>query len=937
MLLGRAPECERIERLVADARAGASGVLVVRGEPGIGKSVLLEHAAAVAGGATVLRVRGVESEVEVAFAGLSELLRPALGELGRLPAPQARALDVALGLAPAAAAEPQLVGAATLGLLAALAEQRPVVVLADDVHWLDRPSASALVFAARRLLVDAVAVALALRPGEAPAVEAAEFATLDLTGLDAGPARALLAAHAARPVAEDTAAWLHAATGGNPLALVDAAAEAPRLRPGPVGGHPAIGDRLARSVGRRLDALPEGAGDALLAAAVADAEDLEPVLAAVRTMAAAEGPDVAAAAGAGLAGLEAAEAAGLVTLAPGRVAFRHPLTRTVLLARAAPADRRAAHRAYAAALDADPERRAWHLAAGTLEPDEGVAGALAAAADAAASRGGHAAAAAALEQAARVTPESARKAERLRRAAEAAWLAGDGPRALALLDDAAPVPAAAPEQAEVAHLRGRVLARRGPVPLAVETLDRGAEAIASEDPAKAAEMLAEAAFASLYGPQPAADVERLGRRALALVPAGEPRARGLAASMLGGGLVMQGDAEASRWLDEAATLTETTPALRDDPRIAALVGVPAAFLRSGPDTYVPLARAIALARERGAVGALPIALFYLGVGMLASPRWAEAAAHFEEALRVAGEAGLRVDAVAALSGLTRLEARRGDPRAAEHARTALGLAREFGTPFFEAWALHAQGEIALGAGELDAAAKAFEAKAALLAEHGMRDPDLSPAPELVEIAGRTGPARTQAAEALAAAEAKGLPWALARAHRATALAEPDDDAALTAFEAALQDHGHDLYERARTQLLLGERLRRAGRRADAREPLRAALDAFDTLGAGPWAERARAELRATGETARRRDPSSLDELTPQELRIALMLAGGTTTRQAAAALYLSPKTVEYHLRNVYLKLGVNSRDALRAALRAGGAGPEAPGVGGATGVLPARR
>ena len=795
-------------------------------------------------------------------------------------------------------------------------------MLADDVHWLDRPSSSALVFAARRLLADAVAVVLALRPGEAPAVEAAELETLTLAGLGAEPARALLEAHAARPVAADTAAWLHEATGGNPLALVEAAAEAPRLRPGPVGGQVAIGHRLERAVGRRLERLPEDAGPALLAAAVADAAAIEPVLAAAREL------------GGSVAGLEAAEAAGLVELAPGQVAFRHPLTRSVVLARAAPGERRAAHRAYAAALDPASERAAWHAAAGTLEPDEGVAGALAAAAEAAGGRGGHAAAAAALEQAARLTPDPARRAQRLRQAADAAWLAGDGPRALALLDDAAPLlgdgaplDAAVAERAEAAHLRGRVLARRGPVPLAVRTLTEGAEAVAAADPAKAAEMLAEAGFATLYGDSPAADMEQLGRRAVALVPAGEPRARGLAATALGAKLVLQGRAEAAEWLAEAATLAETTAALREDPRLAALVGVPAAFLRSGPDAYEPLARAIALARERGATGVLPFALFYLGVGMLASPRWAEAATHFEEALRLAGEAGLRVDAVAALAALTRLEARRGAPQAAEHARTALGLAREFGIPFFEAWALHAQGELALGAGDLDAARAAFEAKAAVLAEHGLLDPDLSPAAELAELLGREDAGRAVAADALAAAEAKGRPWALARAHRAVALAEADDAVALDAYAAALELHGQedDLYERARTELCFGERLRRAGRRADAREPLRSALAAFDALGAKPWAERASAELRATGETARRRDPSSLDELTPQELRIALMLGGGATTRQAAAALYLSPKTVEYHLRHVYLKLGVNSRDALAAALRAGGAGPESPG------------
>ncbi len=320
-------------------------------------------------------------------------------------------------------------------------------------------------------------------------------------------------------------------------------------------------------------------------------------------------------------------------------------------------------------------------------------------------------------------------------------------------------------------------------------------------------------------------MERLGRRAVALVPAGEPRARGLAATALGAKLVLQGRAEAAEWLAEAATLAETTAALREDPRLAALVGVPAAFLRSGPDAYEPLARAIALARERGATGVLPFALFYLGVGMLASPRWAEAATHFEEALRLAGEAGLRVDAVAALAALTRLEARRGAPQAAEHARTALGLAREFGTPFFEAWALHAQGELALGAGDLDAARAAFEAKAAVLAEHGLRDPDLSPAAELAELLGREDAGGAVAADALAAAEAKGRPWALARAHRAVALVEADDAA------------------RAR-RLRRGARAARAGGRPLRARPHRAVLRRAAAPGRSPRRRPRAAALRA---------------------------------------------------------------------------------------------
>jgi DNA-binding CsgD family transcriptional regulator len=928
MLLGRAAECEHIERLVAQARDGKSGVLVLRGEPGIGKTALLEHAAAAAGGATVLRVRGVESEVEVAFAGLHELLRGVLGELGRLPGPQRAALEAALGLAPAATGEPHLVGAATLGLLAALAEERPVVVLADDAQWLDGPSASALTFAARRLLADAVVVLLAVRAGEPSPIDAAGLEELVLDGLAAEPARELLAARAARPVAADTAGWLHAATGGNPLALVELAAEAPRLRPGPVGDHVPIGARIERALGRRLDLLPAEARPAMLALAVADGDELEPVLAAAREL------------GGSLGALEAAEAAGLVSLAAGRVAFHHPLVRSAVLARAAPSDRRAAHRAFATALDpvAGSERRAWHLAAATLEADEAVAASLAAVAAGAGERGGHAAAAAAFEQAARLSPEPPARAERMRRAADAAWLGGDGPRALALLDEAAGIAVGVAERAEAGHLRGRVLARRGPLPLAVRTLREAAEAIAAEAPAQAAEMLAEAAHTALYG-HGLPDMEQLARRAVELAPPGDTRARSVATAALGAALVMTGRPEAASWLRDAAELVARTPALRDDPRLSALLGVPAIFLRAGSQQYEPLERATALARERGAVGVLPLALFYQGVAALASPRWAEAAAHFEEALRLAGETGLRLDAVSSLAGLARLEARRGDPGAARRARTVVALAREFGMPFYEAWALHAQGELALGGGDLDAARVAFEAKVELLEREGMRDPDLSPAPELVELAARRGhpeEGRPLAAAALTAAEGKGLPWALARARRAVALVG-EDAAALEGYDAAraLHEREDDVWERARTELCLGEHLRRAGRRADARPPLRAALATFDALGAAPWAERASAELEATGETARRRDASSLDQLTPQELRIALMLAEGTTTRQAAAALYLSPKTVEYHLRHVYLKLGVNSRTALAAALQAGGAGPERSTVA-ATRVLPAR-
>ena len=394
--------------------------------------------------------------------------------------------------------------------------------------------------------------------------------------------------------------------------------------------------------------------------------------------------------------------------------------------------------------------------------------------------------------------------------------------------------------------------------------------------------------------------------------------------------------DATARLREAAALIEQAPALRDDVRLAAWLGIPALFLRGAEADYAPLRRAIAAAREDGAVGVLPFALFELGASQLATGGWDEAGAAFAEAMRLAGEAGLRVDLVSAHAGLARLEARRGAASAAEHAARAVAGAQALGVPLFEAWGRHAEGELAWARDDVAAAIAAFEAKAEVAARHGMLDADLSPLPELVEAyvrVGRRDDARRLAAEAVAAAEAKGRPWARARAARAQALAEPDDAAAVAGLAAAVALHGEpgDPFERARTQLCLGERLRRAGRRADARPELRAALAAFEDLRAAPWAERAAAELKATGERVRRREPSSLDELTAQELRIAMMLADGATTRQAAAALYLSPKTVEYHLRNVYLKLGVNSRAALAVALRHGDPGGSA-GRGGPAGA-----
>ncbi len=909
MLVGRDDECARLDAVLADARAAVGGALVLRGDPGIGKTALLDHAAARADGMVVLRARGVESEIELAYAGLLEVLRPALGALERVAAPQAEALRGALGLGPAATSDRYLVGAATLSLIAACAEERPVLVLVDDVHWLDPSSASALVFAARRLLADAVAMVFATRSGEAAAVDGAGLAELEVGGLDLEAARLVLVHSAGGPVPAATAGWLHAATGGNPLGLVELAAESSRLGPAPVDAPAPLGARIERALRRRLDGLSAQAQAALLVAAASDADDAAPILRAVPAV------------GGTLAGLEEAEQRGLLTLGAGRIAFQHPLVRSASYAAATGAQRRAAHRALAAALEpADVDRRAWHDAAAAVGPDEVVAAGLAAAGARARERSAFAAAATALERAAGLTPEAGRRAVRLHAAADAAWLAGQPERALALLDDAQGLDPEPLLAAELAHLRGHIGSRRGPLTEAVLILLEGARTLGERDPGKASAMAADAAYAAFYAARPDL-MTQAARLALSLAPADDVLTACVAAAANGVALVMVGEPEAEGELRRAAALVTAAPELHEDPRLISWLGVVPLFLRESSAGAAELRAATARARARGAVAALPHALFSLGADAAGSARWSEAVAFFEEGLALARETGLRVDIATNLSGLARMDARQGRSEAAvRHADEALALAREFGMTVHECWALASRGELHAVAGELDAAIAAFEEKQAVLAEAGLGDVDVSAAPELVEAyvrVGRVADAREQAGAHAEQAEAKGRPWALARAHRALAMVS--DEGYEEHFAAALEAHGRteDLFELAHTRLCLGERRRRDGRRIEAREALRGALEGFERLGAAQWAQRAREELEASGERARRRDPSTLDELTPQELRIAMLLAEGATTRQAAEALFLSPKTIEYHLRHVYLKLAINNRAALADALREG--------------------
>ncbi len=919
MLLGRDREQQAIEAVLSRARAGDSATLAFVGEPGIGKTALLEHGAGRATGMRLLRARGIESEAQIPFGSLLELLRPALAALERIPAPQRVALEAALALRPGRAEERFAVGAATLSLLAAFAEEEPVAVLLDDAQWLDVSSSQALLFALRRLVADPIAVIIAVREGEASLLDRAELPTLRIGGINRAEAAALLG-----DPAPAVTARLHAATAGNPLALLEVARDEHLLELAPEGAPVLVSSRIVEAFLRRVGALEEETQRALVLVATSDSGEVAMLERAAFGL------------GVDLGALVAAEAAGLLKLGAGRLEFRHPLARSAIYARAPAAQRRAAHRALAAALpDRDVDRRAWHLAAAATGTDAAAATALAQAGARARARSAYATAATAFERAARLSAGVEPRAALLLDAAETSWQAGLADRAATLLDEARANSTDPVARVAADHLAGHIATHRGPIMQGHAILTAAADHAAPEE---AVAMLADAAYACFLAGDPV-EMLAVAQRAEAAVPTdASVQSRFLAAAARGMAEVFGGDAAAgANALHEAVALAEAAPELRQDLQLLPWLAVVPIFLREAAAGRSLLAEALAAARSRSALGALPFVLNLIARDQATSERWAIAEATYQEAIDLAGESDQRTALVFGLAGLTWLQARHGrehDARAS--AASAQRLNRELGTRLHDVWITAALGELELGLGNAAEAAEHFEGQRRLLTELGITDVDLWPGAELVDTyvrLGRTEDARRLAREYRGAAEAKGQPWSRARSLRAAGMLA--SDAELEApFEEALREHAltPDVFETARTQLAYGERLRRTRNRVKAREQLRAALAVFDRLDARPWADRARAELAASGETLRRRDSSSLDELTPQELRIALLLAGGKTTREAAAALFLSPKTVEYHLRHVYLKLGIHSRDELALALeREGGDRSVAPAGGGASG------
>ncbi len=909
MLLGRAPERQALMDVLERARRGESAVLVLAGEAGIGKTALLDLAAELATGMQVLRARGVESEARVLFGGLLELLRPALGALDRIPEPQAEALGGALALRPGGARDRFAVGAATLSVLAATAEEQPLLVLVDDVQWLDASSAEALVFAVRRLLADPVAVILATRDGAPSPLDGAGLPTLRVTGLGREDAAALLAQSGTSPLGDDVVERLYHSTAGNPLALIELAPEAPRLASAPVDTPVPVVTSVAQAFADRLEALPERTRQLVLLAAAAGGGDVATLVRA------------GAARGLDLDDLGPAEDVGLVTVAGGTLEFRHPLVRSAAYASASAQERRGAHRALADALpDREADRRAWHLAAAAVGPDESASVALAQAAERARERSAYTVAAAAFERAARLDPTERRRAELLRAAADAAWVAGLADKAVQLLEEARH-DADTVLQVAIDHLRGHIAVRQGRILEGYALLVSTAERTAARDPEAAAIMFAEASNACVY----LSDVARMleaAERAHALVPDDDGSEASFYAVMAHGmALIMAGDAEGAALLRRGVAQLESSSTLRSHPNLLSWAVMGPLFLRETESSRHLVELALSTARGETALGVLPFLLMHVARDHASSHDWTAAGSEYHEGIRLARETGQQTDLAALLAGLASLEARQGREEAARaHAAEARTLAATVGFGLPDIWALLALGDLELGLGRADAAAAHLEELDRFLHARGVADVDVFPAPELAEAyvrLGRSGDARGLAGELEARAEAKGLPWSLARAARTRGLLA-DEDEIDHWFTRALELHAQtpDVFAGARTRLIYGERLRRARRRADARPQLRQALEDFERLGASPWAELARAELAATGETARRRELPDRDRLTPQELQIGLLLSDGRTTREAAAAMFLSPKTIEYHQRNLYRKLDVRSRVELVAAMRA---------------------
>ena len=906
MLLGRLRERAALSRLLEAARSGRSGVLVVRGEPGVGKTALLEHAVESAAGLRVARISGVESEMELAFAALQQLCAPMLGNLERLPGPQREALSVVFGLSTGAAPDRFLVGLAALSLLSEVAEQEPLLCVIDDAQWLDRASAQVLGFVGRRLLAEPVAMLFATRePGE----DWRGLTELPVGGLGDGDARELLGSVVGGPLDERVRERIIAEAHGNPLALL----ELPQgVTPAELAGGFALPSvsgvtgRIEDSFRRRLEVLPADAQRLMLVAAAEPGGDPALVWRAAERL------------GIGADAVLPAADAGLLTIGQ-RVTFRHPLVRSAVYRAASPRERRAAHQALAGATDpqADPDRRAWHRAQATPGPDEEVACELERSAGRAQARGGLAAAAGFLERSAALTLDPSRRAERALAAAQAKYLAGAFDATMGLLATAEAGPPDPFRRARADLLRGQVAFASSRGSDAPPLLLKAARQFEPLDPRLARETYLDALAAATFAGRLAlgGGMREVAEAARAAPPPPVPgRAPDLLLDGLAG-LICEGYPAGAPVLRQAVSAFRGTDISREEGlRWLWLASRTAQTLWDHASWDVLSDRHLTIARDAGALAALPMAFNVRAGAHVLAGEFTEAASMVAQAESVTEATG---SSIAPYGALTLAVFAGRETQAAHLIQTATDDAERRGEGAALSFAQWAAAVLANSLGRYEEALAAAQ-----------RASEDSPAirfanwalVELIEAAVRSA-APERAANALqrlsGIARACGTDWALGAEARSRALAS-DGDAAESLYCKAVDHFGHTrlCVELGRAHLVYGEWLRRQRRRRDARDQLASAHEIFDSIGAAAFAERARAELRATGGHAQQRDAETPDTLTAQEALIARLAGEGASNQEIAAQLFISRATVAYHLRKVFTKLGVSSRTQLAAALPA---------------------
>ena len=912
MLVGRDPELSALRALLAEVRT-AGGAVALVGEPGVGKTALLTEARRRADGFVVAAARGVEGESELPFAGLADVVRPLLGRLADLPAPQRDALAGALALAPPSAGDRFAVCAAAHGLVGLTDD--PLLVLVDDLHWLDAPSRECVEYLARRP-PPGVAVLLAVRDEPPAGVPALTLAPLDEAGA------AALLAERAPGLDGDVAAQLATAAAGNPLALVelvDGLSADERAGRVPLPRPPLPGGGVRRAFAGRIQALSPAARTALLAVAAAGSSDLVPVVRALAAL--------------GVSGeaVEEIEAAELATIAEHQIELGHPLVAAVAYHEATPAARRRVHAALADALG--PERGAWQLAAAAAGPSATAADALERLAAEAAARRAHATAAAALERAARLSPDDDARLRRLLEGGRAALVAGRGARARTLLAEAASTAPSPELRLQAEHLLAHAELWGGDVRLANQIFERTSAVLAGVDPVVGAGALADATLAAIVMGDCRRGLAHAERASALLADGGDPVTRAHVLGTLVWSRILRGQGQQA----EAPLAELERLAAAVDPRSPVAQSLLMATNARFPTEEHARARAdalrmVAALRHTGSMTPQVMPLVVAADCAMRLGLWAEARRELAEAIELATATGQRGPLAQALTLRARLDAacaRSDEARAA--ITQALAIAEPAGIEAIVTYAYAARGVLELGSARVEAALAALSEVEQLTERHGLEEPTQVPwAPDLVEAlvrAGRHDHALEVQRRLAVQARAVGTPGAAALAARCAGLVAAD--AGDEHFAAALRHHARSpvVFERGRTLLAHGGKLHRVRRQADARRQLHRALKLFEDLGAEAWAELARSELRAAGGRLR----ASRDGLSPAELRVARAVARGATNREVATELYLSERTVEFHLMRVYRKLGVRSRTQLAISLQPVQDGPAATEAASRTG------